>query len=315
MDLEIIKSDGTSFLLSDHDVFIDDFKVSASTMESEYGKVEGTHGRIDYGSTYGTRTITAPFHLRAADLLDYPLARDALFALVQDTRAYFVRELRRPKLLHYDFVDVKDSAVDQDGKRKFSSDSQNVYVGGKRYLVRLANDFDVEQTLENGEGELVFETTELPFAESIGTTQDIQQNGIFADSSLWGFGMGLIADDDALAYSRNVYGGEQFRVYNAGNVSVHPFDQELKISISEVTGSVSYLSLKNDTNGTEFKVLESVNNSQKIVLDGPVITSNALQYFRKTNKQYIELSPGWNYLTLAGAASAQVDFDFRFYYF
>ncbi|WP_077621570.1 phage tail domain-containing protein [Sediminibacillus massiliensis] len=312
MDLEITKSDGTSFLLSDHGVLIDDFRVGAISMESEYGKAEGSHGRIDYGSTYGTRSITVPFHLLAKDLLDYPLARDALFALVQDTKAYFVRELRRPKYLHYDFVDINESAVDEYGNRKYSQDSQNVYIGGKRYLVRLTNDFDIDQTLLLGEGELVFETTKLPFAESIGTSQDIEQNGLLTDGGIWGFGMGLLSDESSWKYTHQ---GTTFRIFNPGNVQIHPFEMmDLVITISEVQESADYLELKNETNGSTFRTKEAVNSDQVIKIDGPDIKSNELAYFRKTNKEYIELDPGWNEFTVSGATSAKVSFDFRFYY-
>src|SRR5699024_413517 len=51
--------------------------------------------------------------------------------------------------------------------------TENKYIGGKRYKVRIANVIELDQSLTFGEGELEFETTELPFAESIGTSSDI----------------------------------------------------------------------------------------------------------------------------------------------
>src|SRR5690606_5928870 len=184
---------------------------------------------------------------------------------------------------------------------------ENKYVGGKRYKVRLAGDFDTEQMYQYGFGEMVFETTDLPFAESIGTTQDIQRNGVSANDELWGFGMGLIADDDSLKYTHT---GTTFRIYNAGNVPIHPFDQELKITISNIQGSSSYLQLRNNTNGTTCRVNDSPLNGKTIVIDGPEIKINSLQEFRKTNRKYIELNAGWNQFTLTGATSAKVEFDF-----
>ncbi|GGJ85934.1 hypothetical protein GCM10007063_05510 [Lentibacillus kapialis] len=452
MDAEITKSDGTSFLLSDFNIEIDDFRVGSITIDSQYGTVEGRAGRVDYGATHGTRTITLPFHIRADDLLDYPLLRDKLYELVLDTDSFFIRELRRPKPMQYDFVDINESAVDGVGDRIISQDSHNVYVGGKRYLVRVSGSFDIEQTLTMGEGEMSLETTELPYAESIGTTQDIHQNGIDANDELWGFGMGLITDPNSLIYTHT---GTSFRIYNAGNVAIHPFKQDLKITISEIaenesnnlfdgtyhdwyiynygSGSettaylrrnyqgaehtlmvpvtpgetytikvhdtensnhftvataptvpefdnagifdmgrpihvqgkytipereytltipegdhylyamiaqdqtpptmvqvesgdeatpyepypgddVSSMELKNVTNGTTFSVSDyELKRPDRIVMDGPNITKNGLQYLRKTNRQYIELDPGWNEFEIS-EGFAKFEFDFRFYY-
>ena len=56
--------------------------------------------------------------------------------------------------------------------------NDNYYVNGKRYKVKNA---DVIVPEENGKKisfELVFETTELPFAESIGTSLDLEKDQI-----------------------------------------------------------------------------------------------------------------------------------------
>ena len=111
-----------------------------------------------------------------------------------------------------------------------------------------------------------------------------------------------------------VYDKTSFRVYNAGNVPIHPFQQDLKITIKQVRGSASYFELRNLTNGTVFRVNEAVSSAQTIVLDGPNITSNGLNFLRKTNKGFIELSHGWNDFQIYGASRATIEFYFRFYY-
>lgn len=314
MDLEITKSDGTSFLLSDHQIYIDDFIVGSISIESEYQTVGGRPGRVDYGAEHGVRNIRVPFQLKANDLLGYPLARDTLYGLVLDTESFFVRELRRPKLQQYDFVDMTGSAIDENGDRKWSEDSDNVYVGGKRYLVRVSGEFDIEQTLSEGEGEITFETTELPYAESIGTSQDIQENGISFDDALWGFGMGLIADPDSLIYEHT--NKSKFRIYNPGNEIVHPFFQDLRIEIDfpSVVPINTFFELKNVTNGSIFRVNEEVRPLQSIVLDGASVKSNGLEFLRSTNKGVISLEPGWNEFRVTGVDQFTIKFDFRLYY-
>lgn len=289
MDVEITKSSGQKTRLSELDVEVRDFRISSIGLRPTYSEIEGRAGSVNMGATYGTRTISVPFYFKAYDLHDVALLRDELYSLITDTEPFYVREMRRLTF--------------QTGENK--------YVGGKRYKVRLAGDFDIEQMYQYGFGEMVFETTDLPFAKSIGTTQDIERNGISANEELWGFGMGLIADDDALKYTHT---GTTFRIYNAGNVPIHPFEQYLKITISNVQGSTSFLQLRNNTNGTTFRVNDSSLNGKTIVIDGPDIKINSLQEFRKTNRKYIELEPGWNQFSLTGATSAKVEFDFRFYY-
>src|SRR5699024_4480203 len=95
---------------------------------------------------------------------------------------------------------------------------------------------------------------------------------------------------------------------------IHPFEQYLSIDITGVEGSIDGFELLNKTTGDVFKVNEKVSNDSRIILDGPNITKNGLQYFRKTNRKYITLAPGLNEFSIGKAARARVKFDFRFYY-
>lgn len=290
MDVEITKMNGDSFLLSEHDVTVRDFDVGSIPINGRYGTIEGRSGTVDYGADFGQRSISVPFYTKANDFADYPLLRDELFSLAVSRESFYIRELRRGE-----YGDV-------DGNR---------FVGGKRYKVRLSGSFNLDQQFRYGFGEMTFETTELPFAESIGTTADIDRDGISNNPALWGFGMGLIADDESLKYTHT---GTSFRIYNAGDVNIHPFEQTLVITISNVSGSTSSFELRNHTNNTLFKVNEGVSSGQTIKINGANVTSNGLQYLRKTNRNYIELETGWNNFAVLGAGSAKVAFDFRFYY-
>src|SRR5699024_736278 len=168
MDVEITKKNGETFRLSEYDVQAQDFNVSSIELMPTYGSIEGRSGTVDYGADYGGRTISVPFYLRAYDMHDYPLLRDELFSLVTTKESFYIRELRRP----YEFTPCDDGYDDR-------------YVGGKRDLVRLSNVIDLDQQRTYGFGEMVFETTDLPFAESIGTSADIDDANLipYADLS------------------------------------------------------------------------------------------------------------------------------------
>lgn len=283
MDVEITKLSGESFRLSERDITVRDFVVGSPTINPVYSQIEGRHGRVDMGATFGTRSISVPFYYKAEDIHGVALLRDELMGLAVSAEPFYIREMRR---IIY-------------GK------GDNQYVSGKRYKVRLANPFEIDQQLEYGFGELRFETTDLPFAESIGTTADIDRDGITYDSELWSYGMGLLYSDEAQKYTHNT---RSFRIYNAGNIPRHhPFEQELKITIRNASQGYQ---LSNKSTGDVFKFNDQPNGS--IVIDGPVITDAGLIAFRKTNGHFITLAPGWN--EFEQNQSATVSFDFRFYY-
>src|SRR5699024_10971472 len=157
-------------------------------------------------------------------------------------------------------------------------------------------------------------TTDLPLAESIGTTQNIDKNSLTYESGLWSYWMGLLYDEESHKYTHTIKQGETVSIYNAGSVEVHPFEQELKIEVSNVYRSRKHFELNNETNGSTFRVKESVSSSDKIVYDGANIRINGLEELRRTNRKYITLETGWNVISIDGADSAEVSIDFRFYY-
>src|SRR5699024_4633909 len=143
-----------------------------------------------------------------------------------------------------------------------------------------------------------------PFAEPIGTTSDIDKNGLRYSDELWSYGMGLSYDEEMHKYTHNA---RSFRIYNAGNVEVHPFEQELKITIANATKGNK---LTNTTTGDVFEY--TGDTSGTIVIDGATITVNNLQALRDTNRRYITLQSGFNNFTQN--QSREVKFDFRYYY-
>jgi len=271
MDAEIIKLDGTSFSLEENGIQITDFLVSSLPILSEYDTMEGRDSRIDKGATYGVRTITTPFYFESPSLMDFPKFRDFLFSLVLSKESFYIREKRRKTNQSYGFT-----LPGQEKNVPFEYQSQ--YANNKRFLVRLQNTFDVDQIYKMGKGSLTFETTELPFAETVTAIKETHK-------------------------------GTSFAVNNDG-LSIHPFEQDLKITISNV--NAPSFTLTNLTNGSEFKINSEVKESQTIVIDGPNVTSNGLAFLRETNKKFIEISQGVNQFQTSH--NATIDLEYRKYY-
>lgn len=300
MDIEIQRGERID-LFEEHGILVQDFLVSSIPVLPNYTELEGSDRLIDGGARYGQRTITVPFQLKAQNLSDFPRLRDLLFSLVQSKESFYIRELRRQKALAYAFVDTTQPAM-------MDHETNNRYANGKQYRVRLQNTFDIEQIKHDGEGELVFETTELPFAESIGTTADIDADGL-DDERLWSDGMGLDGVEGLLDYS---WTSETMSIFNAGTQSIHPYEQQLKITISNLAAG-DWLELENLTTGDVFRINENA-SGKTIVLDGPNVTANGLQYYRNTNRRFLTLAPGWNEFEIRNTTLRRVSFDFVFYY-
>lgn len=261
-----------------------DIFISSIDKERIEERLEGSNKTINYGSTYNKRDVELRLLLKAKDTQDYRLLRNAVYAMFQKGDELYVSE---------------------------------EYERGKRYLITVDERFIPERFDNNqrfANATINCNKTELPFAESIGTTQDIQRDGINFDSGLWGFGMGLLVDEESHKYTHEVEKGDTFLIYNAGNVPIHPFEQELRIDISNVYRSTNFFELNNLTNGSTFKVTEQVSIADVITIDGANIWINNLEALRRTNRKYIQLDPGWNVFSIDGADSAEIVFDFPFYY-
>lgn len=243
--------------------------------------IEGRSGKVSYGQTYYTRPIEISVGLKPYDTIDYRLLRDELFSFFNDEEFYISEE----------------------------------YQKGKRYKVTVPQSYIPERlNKRTARVNIPLELVDLPFAESIGTSQDIQQNGINANDELWGYGMGLIADDESLIYTHHADADAPFQIYNAGNVPIHPFEQELKIKIKDVVGSTGMFQITNLTNGSRSRVNVPLSTSDVVIYDRSNITRNGLAFTRDTRLDFIELNPGWNNFQIYYCDSATIEFDFRFYY-
>lgn len=291
--------DGKEFVLGDYDVIVKDFNVSSIQLEPTYAKIEGADGSVDMGATAESRTITLPITMRANDLLDYPLLRDVIFDLMVNKESFYIHEMRRPKQMAYEFVDTNEAPKD-------NAESDNVVVTGKRYLVRLSNQFEFDQLNVYGDAELTFETTELPYAESIKTSMDIHTNGLrYGDG--WSYGMGLLYDEESHVYE---YNATSFRIYNPSDITVKPFEHDLKVTLTGIVGTG--FEMKNLTTNETFKINDAMATGDTFIIDGANMTFNNAQGLRKTNRKYVSLAKGWNEITLN--KQAKTTFNYRFYY-
>lgn len=252
------------------DIFISSIEKERNTEE-----LEGSNKKIDYGATYKERDIELKLLLKAHDTQDYRLIRDAVYDMFSISDHLYIAEEYQPgKVFH---VSVDSSYIPE----RYSENNQ-----------RFA------------EAEIECTTVELPFSRSIGTTKDIEERGLLYSDELWQYGMGLEYDKTAQKFTHQRL---EFSIYNAGNVSIHPFDQYLNIKLGNIGKGYTLI---NETTGDKFEYTGRVTGDFE--LDGPNMTMKGLQSFRDTNRKYITLAPGWNHFNQNKAK--EVSMDFKFYY-
>lgn len=298
MDAEIIYDNGERFKLSDLSVEVTDFKVSSMVKQSVYEDIEGAN-RVDYGAEYKHRTISIPFVMAAYDLHDFAHLRNEIFAKVDSLESFYIREMRRPIRRQYAFVDFNEKPKEREG-------TDDHYVDGKQYRVRLVNVIEIEQRGVKGDGVLVFETTESPYAQSVYTTLELHGSGYSAIAEKYGLVDNI--DDEKVKYR---FTENNFTVYNFGNVTVEPM--MLAITIGLMTTN-DIFRIENKTTGDVFEFRKQVSDRNVYLRGVQVMEGLTINAFRDTNKRSISLAPGNNEFEVAGGTFSQISFDFRGYY-
>ena len=260
MDVEVIKKDGSKFLLSQFGT-VQDFIVGSIPNVVNKVTIEGRPGSADYGAELGDRTITVPIILKGEDLHDFAHSRDELFSIIGDSEPFYIREKRRLKELQYEFVDFGKAP-------KWSPQTDNEYVNGKQYLVRIDGEFEFEQEGLRGFATIKFVTSGLPYAESVYTTKELNDTGLSALAEKYGLVDGI--DDEKTQYT--FYGepynenllGDSDKIYNNAdsNIANYPIKEEIKVG-EKVTisiygqlgsGRVSFILYNTSASSADYKV-------------------------------------------------------------
>lgn len=309
MDMQIIHKDGTSFTLNDYKINVTDFVVEGIEMKESFSEVEGLHGRYYDGSTYARRKIHVPCFFIAKNNVDYAVQRDMLYKLVQSTEPFYIREMRKPNRENYKFKDTLASdyqAVDENGKPIYDQ-YVDEFVSAKRYLVKLSNVITPSQKQFKGNVELEFETVELPFSESIGTSLQLEKkklDGLFSTDMKINY-----VDQEKHTYSfNNVKSGRIF-YYGSVPITQHNMYSVVSIIIGEKTKNFAW-SLT-DSNSMTIEGVQ-LNPGDLIVYNGTMITKNGLPIVEYVNLEFPKFKPGFNQFQI-NQRVRHIEFDMKFY--
>lgn len=239
-------------------------------IEHDTETVEGRDGEIFFNSRFSGRTITVTFLYESIDIQDFYLLRDEINALFGRKESFYIRFKKEPY---------------------------------KKYLVRLAKQFDMPPNETMGEFNVEFICVNV-FGIAIADTTSPKT----WDAGLWGWN-GAITWDDDLRYTLNA---NKFYVINLGTAPIDPRSSELEITVKGTFPSS--FTLTNVTTGDIYVYHKPLVASDTLVLKRVNSLKNGVSVFRDTNKRLISLASGKNQFVISGGTVSSITFNFKFLY-
>ena len=238
--------------------------------------VDGRLGVVDYGFNYTDRPVSLFLRIKAADAADFRLLRNEVFAIFDVGSAFYVAEADVPSR-------VLKVVVDES------------YIPDR--LTEEYADFDIN-----------CRTLDSVFWETRYTTLELHDSGYSATAEKYGLVDNI--DDEKVQYR---FTGNNFKVYNAGNVAVEPESMELEILIKNVV-ITDKMTIRNHRTGENHTYNFSTVNPSEYKIKGMMVHRSSVNVFRNTNKRFISLKPGDNNIEITGATFSEVIFNFKYYY-
>lgn len=314
MDIEITKSDGSKHRLSDYGFYVNDIVVGSIEIESNYESKENFNGRISTGSTYQRRTIGIPCFYITENLADIPYVRDLLYKLVVDTEPIKIRELRKKEELNYRFIqptsdDYQEMLTNGQPNYKRTKFDDDIFVSGKEYEVMISNVITPKQSGKKISFDVEFETTQLPFGRSIGTSLELEENKRL---ELWStdFDIDWNEGSHKRKYTFENTKGDYFFYHGTAPNDQFNMYKRITIIIGEETEDFVW----NLTHAETLKITGiKLKPGDKILYDGIRVYKNGDEISDKTNVAIPKFKYGYNDFEFNQVVQ-MVQFDMKFYF-
>lgn len=253
-----------------------DLLVSSIEKERKEQAIDGVPGVVDYGYNYKGREVKMNFmteHYHGT--FDHRLQRDEIYNLFDS----------------YPYLYVSDNTV--------PSRVLKITVDGSFTPERYGywySTFQVDARI-----------TGLPFWRTKYTTQDIEKDGYSAIVEKYGMADGI--NVDCLPYK---FTGNEFTVWNGGNVTVDPRNMYLKLNLTNVT-TTGNLTVENVTTGEKFIYKQAI-SKKNLSIDGTKVLIGTSNKLRDTNRKFISLEKGINKIKITNGTFDSVTVDSPFYF-
>lgn len=253
-----------------------DLLVSSIEKERKEQQIDGVPGVVDYGYNYKGREIKINFMTEHYDdTYDHRLQRDEIYNLFDS----------------YPYLYVSDNTV--------PSRVLKITIDGSFTPERYGywySTFEVDARI-----------TGLPFWRTKYTTQDIEKDGYSAIVEKYGMADGINVD-----YLPYKFTGNEFTIWNGGNVTVDPRNMYLKLNLANVT-TTGNLTIENITTGEKFIYKEAI-SKKNLSIDGTKVLIGTSNKLRDTNRKFISLVKGINKIKITNGTFDSVAVDSPFYF-
>ncbi|MEB5646729.1 phage tail family protein [Staphylococcus saprophyticus] len=253
-----------------------DLLVSSIEKERKKQSIDGVPGVVDYGFNYKGREVKMNFMTEHYhDTFDHRLQRDEIYNLFDS----------------YPFLYVSDDTV--------PSRVLKITIDGSFTPERYGywySTFEVDARI-----------TGLPFWQTKYTTQEIENSGYSAIVEKYGTADGINVD-----YLPYKFTGNEFTVWNGGNVTVDPRNMYLKLNLTNVT-TTGNLTVENVTTGEKFIYKQAI-SKKNLSIDGTKVLIGTSNKLRDTNRKFISLVKGINKIKITNGTFDSVTVDSPFYF-
>ena len=253
-----------------------DLLVSSIEKERKEQQIDGVPGVVDYGYNYKGREIKMNFmteHYHGT--FDHRLQRDEIYNLFDDYPYLYVSD---------DTVPSRVLKITVDGS--FTPERYGYWY----------STFEVDARISS-----------LPFWRTKYTMQEIEKDGYSAIVEKYGMADGINVD-----YLPYKFTGNEFTVWNGGNVTIDPRNMYLKINLINVS-TTGNLTIENITTGEKFIYKEAI-SKKNLTIDGTKVLIGTSNKLRDTNRKFISLAKGINKIKITNGTFDSVAVDSPFYF-
>ena len=237
--------------------------------------------------------------------------------LIDDHDLANIRELRRSRDLNYRFIQpLEDDYQEIDDYNNLVLNHEpfndNYYVNGRQYQVICSDVISPEENRKKINFSLKFETAEIPFAESIGTSLDLEKR---PDKELWSNDMNIPFDENDSLRTYTFNGLYNSAVYYHGNVANNQSNLYKKVTIVLGTDIKATDSFVFSLGTSDIMTIKGINlkKNDKIVYDGTQTYRNGVPINNESSGAQPKFVPGWNEFEFNHFVKL-VQFDMKFYY-
>lgn len=308
-DIEVIRN-GSQYRVSDNPftynhLEVVEYNVTGAGYHRNYSDIEGIDGRFHNYAKEELKKVELKLRYKVPKIAYASHLKSDVQALFAGR--FYLRELATPdnSIKYEHILDIPKD------KQAFELD----YVDGRQLFVGLVSEVSFNTTQISGEFSLSFETTELPYFESVGFSTDLESDN---DPEKWSVPDRLPTNEGDKRRQMTFYNTNSGEVYYNGDVPLTQFNQFNVVEI-ELAEDVK----ANDKDGFTFytdkgniSVIKEVDlkAGDKIIFDDKHTYRGYLNIdsFNKTLEQPV-LYPGWNRFK-SNKVMKQITFRHKLYF-